>query len=84
MVIFPESENFKNIFQRPKFAGKSLKFRRKSDFCQISGSEIKKFGARKNAIPYPQPFHTPTRLETFPNPERSPNRRFPEKSRIEL
>ena len=30
----------KNIFQRPKFPGKSLKFRRKSDFRQISGSEI--------------------------------------------
>ena len=35
---FPESEKY--IFQRPKFAGKSPKFRRKSDFCKISGSEI--------------------------------------------
>ena len=35
---------------------------RKSDFRQISGSEIWNFRARKNAIPYPQPFHTPTRL----------------------
>ena len=26
----------------------------------------------------------PLRVETFPNPERSQNRRFPEKSRIEL
>ena len=34
---FPESEN---IFQRPIFLGKSLKFCRKSDFRQISGSEI--------------------------------------------
>ena len=30
--------------------------------CQISGSEIWKFRARKYAIPYSQPFHTPTRL----------------------
>ena len=45
----------KNIFQRPKFAGKSLKFRRKSDFCQIPGSEIRNFRARKNAIPYIPP-----------------------------
>ena len=59
MAIF---QSPKNIFQRPKFPGKCLKFRRKSDFCQISGSEIWKFRARKNAIPYPQPFHTPTRL----------------------
>ena len=56
---FPKSEN---IFQRPNFPGNSLKFRRKSDVCQISGSEIWKFRARKIAIPYPQPFHTPTRL----------------------
>ena len=55
----------KNIFQRQNFPGKSLKFRRKSDVCQISGSEIWKFGARKNAIPYPQPFHTPTRLPSI-------------------
>ena len=33
-----------------------------ADFCQISGSEIWKFRARKIEIPYPQPFHTPTRL----------------------
>ena len=59
MAIF---QSPKNIFQRPKFPGKSLKFCRKSDFLQISGSEIRKLRARKNAIPYPQPFHTPTRL----------------------
>ena len=59
MAIF---QSPKNIFQRPKFPGKCLKFRRKSDIRQISGSEIWKFRARKNAIPYPQPFHTPTRL----------------------
>ena len=37
MAIF---QSPKNIFQRPKFPGKSLKFRRKSDFCQISGSVV--------------------------------------------
>ena len=57
MAIF---QSPKNIFQWPNSARKSLKFRWKSDFCQISGSEIWKFRARKNAIPYPQPFHTPT------------------------
>ena len=30
----------KNIFQRPRFPGKCLEFRRKSDFRQISDSEI--------------------------------------------
>ena len=59
MAIF---QSPKNIFQRPNFPGKSLKFRRRSDFGQISDSEIWKFRARKIAIPYPQPFHTPTRL----------------------
>ena len=59
---WPFSRVRTNIFQRPNFPGKSLKFRRKSDFCQISGSEIWKFRARKIAIPYPQPFHTPIRL----------------------
>ena len=60
MAIF---QSPKNIFQRPKFAGKSLKFpAERAIFCQISGSEIWNFRARKNAIPYPQPFHTPTRL----------------------
>ena len=35
---FPESE--KIIFRRPKFPGKSLKFRRKSNILRNSGSEI--------------------------------------------
>ena len=56
MAIF---QSPKSIFQRPNFPGNSLRFRRKCDFCQISGSEIWKFRARKVAIPYPQPFHTP-------------------------
>ena len=59
---WPFSRVRKIFFRGRNFAGKSLKFRRKSDFCQISGSEILKFRAWKIAIPYPQPFHTPTRL----------------------
>ena len=43
----------KSIFQRPKFPGESLKFRRQSDFRQISDSENWKFRARRIAIPYP-------------------------------
>ena len=37
MAIF---QSPKNIFQRPKFTGKCLEFRRNSDFRQISDSEI--------------------------------------------
>ena len=56
---FPESEKY---LSQAELSRKSLKFRRKSDFCQISDSKIWGFRARKIAIPYPQPFHTPTRL----------------------
>ena len=56
---FPEPEKYISVAE---FSRKSLQFCRKSDFCQISGSEIWKFRARKIAIPYPQPYHTPTRL----------------------
>ena len=55
---WPFSSLRKICFRGRKFAGESLKFRRKSDFCQISGSEISNFRAWKNAIPY-QPFYTP-------------------------
>ena len=51
---WPSSRVRKNIFQRPKFPGKCLKFHRKSDFRQISGSEIWKFRAQK------MQFHTPS------------------------
>ena len=50
MAIF---QSPKKIFQRPKFPGKYLKFRRKSDFCQISGSEISKFQSPKNCNSIP-------------------------------
>ena len=45
----------KIIIQRPKLAQKSLKFHRKSDAHQVSGSKIWSFGARKtcDSIPYP-------------------------------
>ena len=59
MAIF---QSPKDVFQRPKFPGKTWKFRRKRDFDQIAGSEISKFRALKITSPYPQPFHTPTRL----------------------
>ena len=52
MAIF---QSPKNIFQRPKFLGKSLKFRRKSDF-------FAKFQAPKfeNSEPEKMQFHTPS------------------------
>ena len=46
-----ESEKY---FQRPKFAGKSLKFCRRSDFHQISGSEVWKLRAWKIVIHPPR------------------------------
>ena len=51
-----------NIFRRPNFKAKSLKVHRKSGFNQTSGSELRNFRARENAIKYRQLFHTPTRL----------------------
>ena len=49
---FPES---KNVFQSP------LKFRRKSGFDQIfQAPNFENSEPEKKAIPYPQPFHTPT------------------------
>ena len=56
---YPEIGQF---LQRPKFPGESWKLRKKSDFCRVSGSEIRKFRVRQNEIPYPQPFHAPTGL----------------------
>ena len=54
---WPFFQSPKNIFQRPKFAGKSLKFCRKSDFCQIN------FKLRNFEISEPEKmhFHTPSR-----------------------
>ena len=47
------------IFQCPKSTGIPETFSRKSDSHQISFSEFWIFRARKNAAPYPQPFHIP-------------------------
>ena len=57
---FPESEKY--LCQRPKFPQKSWKFRRKSDFAKFRAPKFEISEPEKNAIPYPQPFHTPTRL----------------------
>ena len=51
---WPHFQSPKNILQRLKFPGKPLKFRRKSDYLQVSGSEIWKFRAPKK-----MQFHTP-------------------------
>ena len=56
---FPESEK---IFSEAEISRKILEILQKGRFLPNFRLRNLKFRARKIAIPYPQPFHTPTRL----------------------
>ena len=58
MAIF---QSPKNIFQRPKFAENPWNSAERAIFAKFQAPKFK-FQRPKNAIPYPRPFHTPTRL----------------------
>ena len=56
---FPESEKY---FSEAEISRKMPEIPQKERFSPNFRLRNLKFRARKNAIPYPQPFHTPTRL----------------------
>ena len=58
MAIF---QSPKKTFQRPTFPGKSWNFQR-TIFAKFQAPKFENSEPQKNASPYPQPFHTPTRL----------------------
>ena len=57
---FPESEKY---FSEAEICSQTLEIPLKERFLpDFKLRNLRKLRARKNAIPYPQPFHTPTRL----------------------
>ena len=56
---FPESETY---FSEAEIAGRCLKFHNSFSLLNFRLRNLKIQSPKKIAIPYPQPFHTPTRL----------------------